>query len=164
MRFALGMGTLMSLGLIQAQETKAIDVQVVKYAGLKETVLKNRGKVVVVDFWSTTCIPCIKNFPHLMQLREKFGPDGLVVISVSLDKAEKKGRVLERLRDFKANVTNLILDEPQALVAEKLRIVQIPSVYVFNRQGHWVHFSSDEGDGVSPEAVEKLVRQWLGEK
>ena len=35
------------------QEAKTLDVQIVKYGGLKELVLKNRGKVVVVDIWFT---------------------------------------------------------------------------------------------------------------
>lgn len=35
------------------QETTRIEVAVVKYTGLKEAVLKHRGKVVLVDFWGT---------------------------------------------------------------------------------------------------------------
>ena len=35
----------------RAQE-KAVTLGVVKYAGLKDAVLKNRGKVVLVDFWA----------------------------------------------------------------------------------------------------------------
>jgi thiol-disulfide isomerase/thioredoxin len=155
----------------RGQNPKTIDVQVVKYDGLKEAVLKNRGKVVVVDFWSTTCIPCIRNFPHMIEMQEKYGKDGLVLISVSLDplaeneKAEqRKERVLGWLRKLKANIVNLILDEHTELLKEKLRIVTIPSVYVFNRQGQWTHFSSDDGGEVSPAAVEALAVKWLKEK
>ncbi len=35
------------------QENAQVDLQVVKYGSLKDLVLKNRGKVVVVDFWHT---------------------------------------------------------------------------------------------------------------
>ncbi len=35
------------------QENSRVDLQVVKYGGLKDLVLKNRGQVVVVDFWHT---------------------------------------------------------------------------------------------------------------
>lgn len=35
------------------QEAKTLDVQIVKYDGLKEIILKNRGKVVLVDVWFT---------------------------------------------------------------------------------------------------------------
>jgi hypothetical protein len=33
------------------QKTPDIDVQIVKYDGLKDAVLKNRGKVILIDFW-----------------------------------------------------------------------------------------------------------------
>lgn len=36
-----------------SQDAKNIDVKIVKYEGLKELVLKNRGKVVLVDIWFT---------------------------------------------------------------------------------------------------------------
>ena len=42
---------LVCAGAGQAQEKK-IEMTAVKYAGLKEEVLKHRGKVVVVDFWA----------------------------------------------------------------------------------------------------------------
>lgn len=35
------------------QESKTLDVQVVKYGGLQDLVLKHRGKVVLVDVWFT---------------------------------------------------------------------------------------------------------------
>jgi hypothetical protein len=44
-------GTLLSSGVGGAQEKKS-EMTPVKYSGLKEEVLKHRGKVVVVDFWA----------------------------------------------------------------------------------------------------------------
>jgi len=172
-------GILLMLGLLlliaergRAQDASAVDVQVVKYDGLKDAVLKNRGKVVVVDFWSTTCIPCIRNFPHMLEMQQKYGKEGLVVISVSLDPLaeneqpqERKERVLKRLQKLKAKgITNLILNEGSDLVQRKLRVVEIPSVYVFNRQGQWTHFTSAGGGEVAPKSVEDLALKWLQEK
>ena len=38
---------------LQSQPPKGLDVQIVKYDGLKDLILKNRGKVVLVDVWFT---------------------------------------------------------------------------------------------------------------
>jgi thiol-disulfide isomerase/thioredoxin len=49
---------------------------------------KNEGKVVLVDFWSTSCVPCIQAFPHTVELDHKYRERGLATIAVSLDDPE----------------------------------------------------------------------------
>ncbi len=44
-----------------------------------------QGKVVVVDFWATWCVPCIGEIPNYIKLQEKYGKDGLVIVGISLD-------------------------------------------------------------------------------
>jgi len=41
-----------------------------------------RGKVVLVDFWTYSCINCIRAIPHVRALHERYARDGLVVIGV----------------------------------------------------------------------------------
>lgn len=156
----------------QTQQDGKIDVKNVTYDGLKELVLKNRGKVVVVDFWSTTCPPCLRNFPHMVEMQHKFAKDGLVSVSVSFDKLDetlktneqRTEKVLKRLEKLKSDLVNVILDESWDLANQKLRISSIPSVYVFNRQGKWAQFGGKDGEVVDPPAIEKLVVQLLQEK
>ncbi|HEX7632383.1 MAG TPA: TlpA disulfide reductase family protein [Lacunisphaera sp.] len=45
-----------------------------------------KGKVVIVDFWATWCAPCVEEIPGYIALQKKYGPDGLVVIGISLDR------------------------------------------------------------------------------
>jgi peroxiredoxin len=48
-----------------------------------------KGKVVLLDFWASWCLPCRKNNPSLVKLYEKFKEQGFEVYSVSLDSKEK---------------------------------------------------------------------------
>ncbi len=41
-----------------------------------------RGRVVLVDFWTYTCINCLRTLPYLKAWSERYGPDGLVVVGV----------------------------------------------------------------------------------
>ncbi|MDP3734778.1 MAG: thioredoxin family protein [Nanoarchaeota archaeon] len=41
-----------------------------------------RGKVIVIDFWTYTCINCIRTLPHLIAWDEKYRDEGLVIIGV----------------------------------------------------------------------------------
>jgi peroxiredoxin len=44
-----------------------------------------RGKVVLLDFWATWCVPCREEIPHFVELQQKYGGLGLQIIGVSMD-------------------------------------------------------------------------------
>ena len=131
----------------------AVTIRVVNYDGLADEILKNRGKVVVVDFWTELCLPCRKALPHLVELYNAHKAEGMTAITVALDPAWRpadeppdpnlKGKLLKFLQSKKATFTNLILDDSKKVVDEKLRIRVVPSLYVFSRTGKWTQFTDD---------------------
>ncbi|MEN5057154.1 TlpA family protein disulfide reductase [Sphingobacterium kitahiroshimense] len=56
----------------------------------KETVKLSdyKGKLIILDFWSTWCVPCIKNFPKLHALQNEFG-DKIKVLAVTQEDTDK---------------------------------------------------------------------------
>lgn len=50
-----------------------------------------RGHVVVVDFMSTFCRPCMAELPELMNLKKSLADEGVVFVAVSLDRTEERG-------------------------------------------------------------------------
>jgi cytochrome c biogenesis protein CcmG, thiol:disulfide interchange protein DsbE len=44
-----------------------------------------RGKVILLDFWATWCVPCREETPHFVDLQQKYGGEGLQIIGVSMD-------------------------------------------------------------------------------
>ena len=56
-------------------------------AGGSNVSLANlKGRVVYVDFWASWCAPCKQSFPWMNEMQAKYGPKGLTIVGVNLDK------------------------------------------------------------------------------
>jgi len=53
--------------------------------GLAAAIAKERGKVVVLNFWATWCVPCREEFPDLVRLEKAYRARGVAVLGVSID-------------------------------------------------------------------------------
>jgi thiol-disulfide isomerase/thioredoxin len=70
--------------LIAPETIEPIDAE--QFAALLE---HHRGKVVLINFWATWCIPCRYELPDLDLLQQRYRERGLQVITVTIDKPEK---------------------------------------------------------------------------
>ncbi len=159
----------------QAQE-KGIEPAIVKYDGLKGVVAKNKGKVVVVDFWTIDCIPCkAKSLPHLVEIQKKWASKGLVTASVLIDNYQTKtaeelksaaGRYLTRINA--TGCINLVVDKDAPFGGDKIRFSSVPCIYVFDRRGKWTRFGGGEETNVLDDAgyvrMDQFIEALLDEK
>ena len=49
--------------------------------------------VVLLNFWATWCVPCVKEFPHLQRLQEQYRDRGLQVLAVSVDRPASRANI-----------------------------------------------------------------------
>ena len=52
---------------------------------LEGTIPDLKGRVVLVDFWASWCVPCKKSFPVMKELLDKFEARGFTIIAISVD-------------------------------------------------------------------------------
>src|SRR5688500_948370 len=57
----------------------------------------SKGKVVVINFWATWCPPCVREFPALMKVYERYHGKGVNMYAVSMNSPEEKADIDEFL-------------------------------------------------------------------
>ncbi|OYX74956.1 MAG: cytochrome C biogenesis protein, partial [Brevundimonas sp. 32-68-21] len=120
-----------------------------------------RGKVVVVDFWTYSCINCLRALPYVRAWAEKYKDQGLVVIGVhtpefAFEKSEAN------VRDA---VRRLGVDYPVAMdndfaIWRAFKNQYWPAHYFIDAQGRIRHHHFGEGDY---EGSERVIQQLLKE-
>jgi thiol-disulfide isomerase/thioredoxin len=90
-----------------------------------------KNKIVLVDFWASWCGPCKQSFPTLDELQKKFGPQGFVVVAVSVE--EKKSDMDDFLKQHPVTFAT-VRDAGQKLV-EKTEVSAMPSSFLIDTTG-----------------------------
>ncbi len=79
-------GLLLIPSAIWAQPANPLPV--VSEANYASTVAANKGKVVLVNFWATWCVPCRKEMPALVKMAARLESKGFTLVTISGDEAE----------------------------------------------------------------------------
>jgi peroxiredoxin len=93
-----------------------------------------RGKVVLLDFWSTTCDPCMAEMPHLVDLYKAKSDKGLVILAISLDGPESLADVNRVVHD-KEMIFPVLLDQETTVVARYNPKREMPFQVLVDRNG-----------------------------
>ncbi len=112
------------------------------------------GKVLVVNFWATWCVPCRKEIPSFNQMNKELGPQGVAVIGVSLDEDGA-----DAVKPFLAKTPmDYLVALGSDAAKDKYQIDALPTTIVMDRTGKIVQ----KFEGFThPEDIQKAVRQAL---
>jgi thioredoxin:protein disulfide reductase len=116
------------------------------------------GKVVLIDFWATWCVPCISEIPMFNQLNKEYKDRGLELIAISLD-VEGAQKVKPFLKKYPMSYTQALGD---TVLAGKFNVddSSLPVALVIDKQGR-VRFRHI---GITKrEVFEAEIKQLLGE-
>lgn len=122
-----------------------VKVELASFDELQQRIATYKDRVVVVDAWSTSCLPCMKEFPHLVELAKRW-PEDVVCISVNLDFAGLPDttpatclpavtKFLQSKAADPANLVNLVSTDTDEQMFAKFEIESIPSIFVYDRTG-----------------------------
>ncbi len=143
-----------------------IDLIEANWSVLQSLVSDQKGKIVVVDVWSTACEPCMKEFPHLIRLQTKY-PDDVVAISFDIDYAGIKNKppayYRERVLKFlgsqsESKVLHRMCDTAAEDLFTEIKLDSIPAVYVYGRDGTLAkRFDGSNSSGEEVSYVKQVI-------
>ena len=111
-----------------------------------------RGKVVVLNFWASWCVPCVQEIPDLNQLQRDMPQ--LVVLAVDLD--EDPEAYHQFLSDHRVDF--LTIRDPQRSSNVLYGTFRYPESYVIDRNGQIRRKFISAQDWTSPEIINYLSR------
>lgn len=142
----------------QAPEFQNID----KWLNSEPLKLKElRGKVVLVDFWTYTCINCLNHLPYVKDWHAKYKDQGLVVVGVHTPEfAFEKSNQNVKDAIARLKIEHAVAQDNSYATWKSFRNQYWPAVYLLDKQGKVVY--SHFGEGRYRE-TEKKIQALLAE-
>ncbi|HEY2777041.1 MAG TPA: cytochrome c biogenesis protein DipZ [Gaiellaceae bacterium] len=125
------------------------------------TLAQLRGKVVLIDFWTYSCINCLRTLPHLKSWYSTYHDKGLVIIGVHTPEFAFE-HVTSNVRAAvkRLHITYPVMQDNRYKTWDNYANQYWPAEYLIDKQGHVRHTHFGEGEY---DQTESLIRRLLGD-
>jgi thiol-disulfide isomerase/thioredoxin len=140
---------------IEKLKTQPLDLKFTALDGAEVDLAKMRGKVVLIDFWSSGCGMCVDDVPNLVQAYKKLNPKGFEIIGISIDRDKSS---LEAFIKENGMAWPQFFDGKgwENEIASRFGILFIPAMWLVDKKGMLVETRAREDlEG----KVEKLLAE-----
>lgn len=114
---------------------EAPDFNVTDLNGKSHTLSDYKGKNVMLIFWATWCKPCISEIPHLIELRDTYSEDKLVMLAISDNYSDPTAKVRKFVASNRVINYTVISTDSRYMPRPYNLVNSIPSSFFIDPQG-----------------------------
>ena len=118
------------------------------------------GSVVVVNFWASWCIPCVKELPSMQVARNRLAAEPFELIAVNV--GEDAGQVAAFLQRFDPPLDFPVLLDENMVVTKQWKVRALPTSYIVDRAGRARYIATGARNFDAPE-VFRAIRALIAE-
>jgi thiol-disulfide isomerase/thioredoxin len=96
------------LSFLFAQAAEQPQLTLKDMQGVNHSIADYRGKIVVLNFWATWCVPCKDEMPIFGEVDKRYRAQGVVVLAASLDDEKTRKYINQFARSYKMNFPILV--------------------------------------------------------
>lgn len=82
---------------------REVELALKDLSGAEQRLSSLKGRIVVLNFWATYCVPCRKEMPDLAAIQNEYAALGVQVLGASADAPEERAKVLQFVKETKIN-------------------------------------------------------------
>jgi len=116
-----------------------------------------RGKIILLNFWTSWCPPCKAEMPEIQSLYEAYQAQGLIVLGINITVLDDRVEVERFVKELGLSFP-ILLDESGDISNPLYRVIRIPTSYFIDQEGK---IYSVQFGAMSTERIEQLIQDKL---
>ena len=129
---------------------------------------QGQGKLVLIDFWGTHCIPCREMMPNLNRLQTQYGPRGLEVIGIALeygtDEKKSNDQVNKLCSSLQVSYRQMLGHVGSFNAGQHFNIINTPTLLLLSDTGDIVFHHVGRLDAATMSTLERVIQNKLNNR
>ncbi|MCZ8088994.1 TlpA disulfide reductase family protein [Flavobacterium sp.] len=125
---------------------------------LSDILSRNKGKMILLDFWASWCKPCIEEFPYQKKIIEKYPEISFVFVSIDKSQLAWKKAIKRNLKIIGSGKHYLLKKSSTDIILKKIKLSEIPRYVLIDKNGNIVN---NDLPRPSDKTIEKKIELYL---